>query len=120
MPGKKLTPKDLEHFESQLRIMLGVLNGDIDRLEASTLGGEDKPTVKGEEGEGYSIEFSLELLQQDSKTMKEVVDALGRIQDGSFGECEGCGCWILKERLRAMPHARYCIACQREAENDHS
>jgi RNA polymerase-binding transcription factor DksA len=114
MPGKKLTAKDLEIFEKQLRLMLGVLDGDIDRLEAEALQSASKSST--EEGDGYFQEFSLELLQRDETALQEVLDALERIRSGDFGKCEGCASWIRKERLKAVPHARNCIDCQRELE----
>lgn len=112
MPGKKPAPKDLSLFESQLRMMLGVLTGDIDSLQDEALGA----AADGDEGEGYFQEFSLELLQRDESTVQEVLDALDRIRGGSFGRCEMCDQWIVKARLQAMPHARHCIECQRELE----
>ena len=42
--------------------------------------------------------------------------ALGRIEDGSYGECEECGTPIGFSRLQARPEARLCIACQTRAE----
>jgi len=115
MPGKKPTKKDLEDFERQLRMMLGVVTGDIGKLEVEALGnGRDH---QGDEGEGYFQEFSLELLQRDESTLQEILDALDRIRTGEFGRCEGCEVWIRKDRLRAVPHARNCIDCQRAAES---
>jgi DnaK suppressor protein len=116
MPGKKLSDKDLQHFDAQLRLMLSVLQGDIDHLQADALGNGERPEVQGDEGEGYFAEFSLELLERDEQTAQDVLEALGRIEDGSYGRCEDCENWLMKERLRAMPHARRCIDCQRQAE----
>lgn len=112
MPGKKPSAKDLELFEAQLRMMLGVLTGDIDSLQGEAL----TPATDNDEGENYFQEFSLELLQRDESTVQEVLEALDRIQSGEYGKCEMCEDWILKERLKAVPHARHCIACQRELE----
>ena len=114
MPGKKLTAKDLESFEEQLRLMLAVLDGDIGKLEAEALRGATREST--DEGDGYFQEFSLELLQRDESTVQEILDALERIQSGEFGKCEGCETWILKERLKAVPYARNCIDCQRQLE----
>ncbi|MFT7667723.1 MAG: RNA polymerase-binding transcription factor DksA [Planctomycetota bacterium] len=116
MPGKKLSPKDLELFDAQLRLLLGVLNGDMDHLKAETLGDARHVELQGDEGEGYSVEFSLELLQRDEKTAQELLDAIDRIKTGTYGRCDVCENWLLKDRLRAMPHAVRCIGCQREAE----
>lgn len=114
MPGKKLTAKDVELFEKQLRLMLAILDGDIGKLEAEALRGADRETT--DEGDGYFQEFSLELLQRDESTVKEILDALDRITTGEFGKCENCEAWIRKERLKAVPYARNCIECQRQLE----
>ncbi len=43
--------------------------------------------------------------------LKEVEDALARIDAGTWGRCERCGGAIGRDRLRALPDARFCIAC---------
>jgi len=42
----------------------------------------------------------------------EIEAALARMGDGSYGICEQCAAPIRVERLVAIPHARYCVACQ--------
>jgi RNA polymerase-binding transcription factor DksA len=44
------------------------------------------------------------------------MDALDRIEDGTFGKCVRCGRQIAEERLEAIPYATRCIDCQRLAE----
>ena len=117
MPGKKLTAKDLASFKAQLEQMLGVLSGDIDKLAVEALGNEHGARAS-DEGEGYFQEFSLELLERDENTQTEILDALERLSNDRFGICEGCEAWIRKERLNAVPYARNCIDCQREAERN--
>lgn len=116
MPGKKLSSQDLTHFEMQLRMMLNALQGDIDHLQTDALGDGTRVELQGDDGEGYAAEFSLELLQHDEETAKDVREALDRVKNGAYGRCEDCEQWLLKDRLRAMPHARRCIACQRVVE----
>lgn len=116
MPGKKLSEKDLAAFRAQLELMLGVLNGDIDRLETEALGDGERPELQGDEGGVYAIEFNLDLLERDETTKSEVRDAISRVDEGTFGRCERCRVWIKKDRLRAVPHARNCIECQRALE----
>ena len=48
---------------------------------------------------------------------KEVADidaALGRLAKGSYGHCERCGHAIGRQRLRAVPEARFCRGCTDE------
>ncbi|MDZ4772590.1 MAG: TraR/DksA C4-type zinc finger protein [Planctomycetota bacterium] len=115
---KRLTAKELEVYEAHLRTMLAALTGDIDRLEQEALGERGVPQEVNAEGgtDSYSQEFSLELLERDEGTVREVLGALDRIKSGTFGPCEGCGNMILKERLKMVPHARNCIECQRKEE----
>ena len=50
--------------------------------------------------------------------LRDVVTALQKIDNGSFGECERCGESIADKRLEALPFARYCIDCQRVVEEE--
>ncbi|HWE26266.1 MAG TPA: TraR/DksA C4-type zinc finger protein [Myxococcales bacterium] len=43
--------------------------------------------------------------------MAEIDAALRRIQRGTYGVCELCGRDIARQRLRAVPSARACLAC---------
>lgn len=115
---KRLTQKELEDYELRLKAMLSVLTGDIDRLEQEALGERGVPQEVSAEGgtDSYAQEFSLELLERDESTVREVLAALERIKVGTFGNCEGCGTPILKERLKLVTYARNCIECQRKEE----
>jgi len=42
----------------------------------------------------------------------ETEAALTRLQTGRYGRCEDCGARIDPKRLRALPQARRCVACQ--------
>jgi RNA polymerase-binding transcription factor DksA len=37
--------------------------------------------------------------------------ALARMAAGTYGRCESCGESLPVERLEAIPHARFCVAC---------
>jgi DnaK suppressor protein len=43
--------------------------------------------------------------------LKDVNDALQKIEDGTYGICEVCGKPIEEDRLEANPAARTCKAC---------
>jgi DnaK suppressor protein len=118
MPAKKLTKKELDDFHARLRTMLALLSGDIDHLEAEALGdaAATKESLRDGGTDGYYQEFSLQLLERDETAMREVIDALDRIENGGYGNCESCDQAIAKERLRMVPHARNCIECQRKEE----
>lgn len=64
----------------------------------------------------YDREFSLGLASSERKMIYELDDALKKIEDGTFGICEGCKGVISKKRLKAVPHARLCLKCQEKKE----
>ena len=66
----------------------------------------------------YTREFFFELGNGDRRLLRDVVAALQRIDDGSFGNCERCGEAIGDKRLEALPFARHCIDCQRLTEQE--
>jgi DnaK suppressor protein len=66
----------------------------------------------------YTREFFFELGNGDRRLLRDVVSALQKIDDGSFGVCERCSEPIAEKRLDALPFARYCIDCQRLVEEE--
>lgn len=45
------------------------------------------------------------------RELAEIEAALLRIQEGRYGTCLNCGGPMGLQRLRAIPEARYCVAC---------
>jgi RNA polymerase-binding transcription factor DksA len=52
------------------------------------------------------IDYTLE--ENSVNVLREVEAALGRIDDGSYGRCTGCGDPIEPERLEYLPWATLC------------
>ncbi len=63
-------------------------------------------------------EISSQLAEVESRELARIEDALERMRNGQYGECEECGCIIPMARLQALPYAALCIDCQREAERE--
>lgn len=47
--------------------------------------------------------------------LQDVLRALQKLDECSYGECDGCGGPIEPERLEAIPWAVRCVACARAA-----
>lgn len=47
---------------------------------------------------------------------RQILIALGRIKNGSFGECDDCGDSIPVKRLLVQPSASLCVGCQQQKE----
>ncbi|MHC4068946.1 MAG: TraR/DksA family transcriptional regulator [Planctomycetota bacterium] len=59
--------------------------------------------------DNYDQEFTLGLMDGERELIREIEEALGRIEDDTYGICQGDGEPIPKARLRAIPWARYCV-----------
>ena len=80
----------------------------------------DQNTATGDDADRFSAErdnlLQFKLKGRDSFYMKKVHEALGRIEDGTFGECMECGEDISSTRLNARPVATKCLHCKEEQE----
>ena len=66
--------------------------------------------------DNYEQEFTLGLVEKDRNLLREINTALAKIQDGTYGLCEGTGKPISKPRLEAQPWAKYSIEYARQLE----
>ncbi len=57
------------------------------------------------------------LVEQLAARRAEIVAALQRLDDGTYGKCERCGREIPIDRLEALPTARQCVDCLDAARN---
>jgi DnaK suppressor protein len=61
-----------------------------------------------------SIEFAL--LQMRAETLARIDEALVRLASGAYGSCVECDGEISERRLRALPFAVRCQACEERRE----
>ena len=57
----------------------------------------------------------MSLVEELRSMYVEVLGALRRLEDGTYGRCENCGRDIPLERLEALPTARLCVTCKQAA-----
>jgi DnaK suppressor protein len=62
----------------------------------------------------------LRIRDRERKLVEKIDEALSRIADGTFGECEECGEMISIGRLKARPVTTLCIGCKAEQERRES
>ncbi len=65
----------------------------------------DSGQVTAERGEVQALVGTLR------DTLQDIDLALGKLDQGGYGQCESCGGSIAEARLEAMPAARLCISC---------
>jgi RNA polymerase-binding transcription factor DksA len=95
----------LQEERDRLRERLQELGLGVDDALAFDGGFADTSQVTAERGEMEALSGSL------TDSLREVEDALAKLDDGSYGKCESCGGPIPEARLEAKPAARLCIAC---------
>lgn len=59
----------------------------------------------------------LALIEMKSETLNKINEALRRLDEGTYGNCDNCGDGIAEKRLRALPFAVSCKDCE-EARED--
>lgn len=113
----KLTSAELKKFKATLLQKLNEILGNVTVMESEALYRDrsdlsNMPIHMADLGtDSYEIDNIIGLVDSERKILVEVNDALRRIEDGTYGICEGRGEPIPKQRLKAIPWARYCVAC---------
>jgi DnaK suppressor protein len=117
-----LASKEVEHFRDLLLEKRRELLGDVSSMERDALQGGNTnlstlPMHMADTGtDNYEQEFTLGLVEKDRQLLREIQSALAKIQDGSYGICEGTGKPISKPRLEAQPWAKFSIEHARSLE----
>jgi DnaK suppressor protein len=79
-----------------------------------------RPTQAGDHVEhadaDIRTEIELALLQMKAETLIRVDDSLRRLDTGEYGACVDCAAEISERRLRALPFAVRCQACEEKDE----
>ncbi len=121
------SPAEFNGYRKKLLQMMARLDQDRNQLRVESLrpgGGEaggglsNVPIHCGDLGnqEGEQV-VNLLLVENEEQLLREINEALDRLQDGTFGRCESCRQKISRQRLQVLPHTRYCIHCAREMES---
>lgn len=114
-----LTAADLRYFEQRLQTEYARIAAELGHLEATVLtvdpreatGETGNPTAEaGSDSLGREVSFNI--ASQGGRHLREILDAMRRIVDGTYGICESSGKRIPRARLEALPWARYTVAEQ--------
>ncbi len=107
-------------FEALLLERRKTLLRDVESLDEVRTTGDGSSGVPlhladmGTDSSEHDVNFTC--AQSAGDEIREIDEALARIQDGSFGKCENCDKPIPEGRLEAIPYARLCIPCKTEEE----
>src|SRR5262245_18738608 len=108
----------MTEFRERLRNARGellrtvLLTGD----EMRGLGDLEPGTLSEDSARGVMTDLVASLNGRERRELDEIQEAMARLETGSFGACAICGASISLPRLRAIPWARHCLACQFQQE----
>ena len=109
-----MTRTERNNFLTVLNAKHAEAEGALGRREGLTI--ERTPDALDEVQFAATRELSTRNLERESIVLREVRAALDRIADGSYGVCLQCDDQISQRRLKAVPWATLCIACQEQAD----
>jgi len=107
---KELILNKIEHAEEDLALINSAFKNDSNNGTDDT-----SPTFKAfEEGsETMSKEANVQLAIRQEKFIRDLKNALLRIENKTYGVCRVTGKLIMKERLKLVPHATLSIEAKR-------
>jgi DnaK suppressor protein len=99
---RRMVAEQMGRTESELRIAVGsqLLEGTLATHHAD----EASDIITAEIDASFVHDLEIEL--------REIDDALDRLEGGTYGICLDCGRPIDPARLQALPAASHCIKCQ--------
>jgi len=99
-----------EKMKPVLKKRLAVLKEEIADID-QTLREPDSQDFEERATENEGDEVLEDLGNAALTEIAQIETALGRIADGTYGQCVTCGEAIAPARLEAVPHAAQCIKC---------
>ncbi|MCK5558737.1 MAG: TraR/DksA C4-type zinc finger protein [Candidatus Hydrogenedentes bacterium] len=118
----------MKKFKKLLLAAKEKLEAEIQQLQRDNLNRSQRDSSGDLSGYSYHMadvgtdtfgrEVELTIASAGSETMKLIDEALERIEDGTYGKCQICGCQVDMKRLEAVPYAHLCISCQSEEERN--
>ncbi|MHC4445775.1 MAG: TraR/DksA family transcriptional regulator [Planctomycetota bacterium] len=122
----RLKPEELEEFRQLLIEKRREVVGDVNHLHSEaahqgssgeTNSGSTMPIHMADIGsDTWEQELTMGLIENEQTLIREIDEALQRIEDMTYGICLATNRPITKSRLRAKPWAKYCIEYARQRE----
>jgi RNA polymerase-binding transcription factor DksA len=120
-----LTPSEISQFRDRLRArdleLRRAIHGALVNAEDKTyaeVAGRVLDAAEESVADMFADDKILKM-QKEVTEQADVVAALARITDGTYGACVDCGDEIGVKRLDAYPTAKRCIRCQTHFERQY-
>ncbi|MEK7766934.1 MAG: TraR/DksA family transcriptional regulator [bacterium] len=101
--------------QKKAELMANVTEEEREGRDAVTIEAKDFADMATE---ASGQEYNFVISDAGRKILRDINDALLRIREGTYGNCERCDKPIDVSRLDVLPHARMCITCQEAVEKE--
>src|SRR5210317_1280721 len=114
--------KELENYKNLLlKMKANILNGGILRSqEGLTIASEDLAEDGDIANSVINQEISFNMKQRELIKLRNIEEALQRIENGTFGVCEECDEPIKAKRLENQPWTTLCIVHAEDKERENN
>jgi YteA family regulatory protein len=110
---RDLLQRQGEEIEHTIEIMKENKDAEQDKYSPTELSNYDNhPAEIGTQL--FEVEHNSALRVHEEHLLKDIQDALGRMNEGTYGKCAFCGNEIDRERLEVVPYTRLCIKCEED------
>ncbi|MEN0058569.1 MAG: TraR/DksA family transcriptional regulator [Bdellovibrio sp.] len=116
MNATELSESELKNLKDSLLFQKSSILNKTHEFKAEQAG----ISLVADEAEAASLDISnnisIHLHERDRTALYAIERALGKITDGTYGQCESCAAPIGARRLQARPFTALCIDCMEEQE----
>ena len=114
----KMNKKEMEKYRRLLEEKKNSLSAEIKKTRSAEEETTEESTqdIADKAVSSYTREFLYSLTDGERTTVVQIDDALGRIEEGTYGFCINCAQAMTEKRLNAVPWAPYCLDCQELSE----
>ena len=111
-PGKK----EWGAIHKKLEVMRDDLMRTVRNKQELEVSGQEVGDEADQAASSLEKEMLFELNDNERAMLDQIEGALRKLDKGNYGLCESCQKPIGRQRIKALPFARYCIACQGSSE----
>ena len=110
----------MKQIKNMLIKMRSDLAHEISRRSKVTTepGAQDIGDILDLVSEERTRELDIILTDREKRKLLQIDDALEKIEEDTYGQCEECGIKIPKPRLKVLPFAKHCVECQEKNERE--
>ncbi len=121
-PISNASREELEKFRELLLAERERLEAELEEIESRAAGLDESERANEVSAyddhpadlasETFEREKDLAIRESVESMIHKVINALEKIDRGTYGMCDACGRAIKKARLKALPFATLCLDCQ--------